>query len=560
MPTHSSTHNLIKRPTKRLPLFLACATLLCTACTTPIVKEGDPVNGPEYVRWMPQAFKAPVVENLPRPTEQWWRDFQSEELNSVVDTALTNNYDLRVAVARVAQTRAQADVVKSAEYATIDLTGGYSIQAPRFGPGYAANTSQWGSQPLWQAGVLANYEVDLWGKKGFNTQSAFSQALASEYSRQAVALSLVGDVVTVYFQVVSLNERISVGQRNLEAIRTVGKGLERRVEKGDATIIDLSQQLILQTNTDALVSGLMLQRERAFNRLAALMGRTPSTLQIKTLSLKGLEAPVVQPGLPSDLLCRRPDIRRAEASLEAAKADLYSARANLLPTFALTAGGGYGSFLLSTLTMPQSVFYNVTSNLIQNVFDGGRRRAEIQVASAKNVELLEAYANTVLAALRDVEDGLSGVTLTAKQYAALNESRERAERLAVMSAKVVERGGMDFVQLYEIQRTVLVAEDSAISARNDQLRASVDLYKAIGGGLKLENDPCLGGGRLPKADDRWTANAKKTDSVLGDKPAIGVTPEGLPAFEGQPMQALPNQGLDALQDPLAPMITNPVSK
>jgi len=522
---------------------------MCAGCSSPITKDGDPVNGPEYVRWMPETFKAPVVERLPRPTEQWWQDFQSEELNSLVDTALTNNYDLKVAVSRVAQTRAQADIVKSAEYATVDLAGGYSNQAPGLGPGYAPNTSQWNSQPLWKAGVLANYEVDLWGKKGFNTQSAFSQALASEYNRQAVALSLVGDVVTVYFQVVSLDERVSVGQRNLEAIRKVGQGLEKRVDRGDATIIDLSQQLILQTNTDAQVTGLMLQRERAFNRLAALLGRTPSTLKISAKSLAGIAAPVVTPGLPSDLLCRRPDIRKAEASLESAKADLYAARANLLPTFALTGGGGYGSFLLSTLTMPQSLFYNVTSNLVQNVFDGGKRRADIQLASAKNVELLEAYANTVLAALRDVEDGLAGVNLTAKQYAALNDSRERAQRLAVMSAKVVERGGMDFVQLYEIQRTVLAAEDSAIGARNDQLRASVDLYKAIGGGQKLENDPCVGGGRLPKADDRWAANANKADSVTAAKPAVGVNAAGQPAYETKPMTPLMNNALDALKAP-----------
>ena len=103
-----------------------------------------------------------------------------------------------------------------------------------------------------------NYEVDLWGKKGFDTQSAFSQALASEFNRQAVALSLVGDVMTVYFQVVSLDERIAVSERNLEAIRGVGRGIERRVDLGDATLIDLSQQLILENNTDALVTGLKM--------------------------------------------------------------------------------------------------------------------------------------------------------------------------------------------------------------------------------------------------------------------------------------------------------------
>jgi len=278
---------------------------------------------------------------------------------------------------------------------------------------------------------------------------------------------------------------------------------------------------------------------------------------LKTKSLKDIKVPMVEAGLPSDLLCRRPDIRRAEAALEASKADLYAARANLLPSFALTAGGGYGSFLLSTLTMPQSVFYNVTTNLVQNVFDGGRRRAEIQVASAKNVELLEAYANAVLASLRDVEDGLAGVNLTAKQYGALNESRNRAQILATMSAMVVERGGMDYVQLYEIQRTVLNAEDSAINARSEQLAASVSLFKAIGGGTKVDKDPCVGGGKLPVADKNWTELANQADSVFGRKPAIGVNQAGQPMLEDaggkslnqnplqSPEQALPNPSNEA---------------
>ncbi len=531
---------------KCLPIYWVCIALTFSGCTTPIVEKGDAPNGPDYVSWMPSAYKAPSPETqLPRPKELWWTDFESEELNQLVDTALTNNYDLRIAVARVSQTRAQADVVKANQYPTLDAGVSYKNQAPALGPGYAANSSQWGSQPVWQVGLLANYEVDLWGKKGFNTSSAFSQALASEYNRQAVALSLVGDTATVYFQVLALDERIAVSERNLETIRNVGKGLTRRVELGDATLIDLSQQLILQTNTDALVTNLKLQRERAYNRLATLVGTTPNGLKLKAKSLKGIKVPVVGAGLPSDLLCRRPDIRRAEAALEASKADLYAARANLLPGFSLTAGGGYGSFLLSTLTMPQSVFYNVTTNLLQNVFDGGRRRAEIQVASAKNVELLETYANAVLASLRDVEDGLAGVNLTAKQYDALNESRNRAQLLATMSTKVVERGGMDYVQLYEIQRTVLQAEDAAISARNDQLAASVGLFKAIGGGTKVDDDPCLGGGKLPAADARWNELANQADSVFGKKPAIGVNQAGQPMLEGAGGKSLNQNPLQA---------------
>lgn len=490
-------------------LALMCLQLL--GCSTPIKEEGDAPDGPEYVKWIPKTFNGPVNESLPRPKEFWWKDFGSSELDALVDTALNNNFDLRVAVARVAQTRAQANIVRAAQSPSVDLTAGYKNQAPGQGVGYAATTDEWGSQPVWQAGLAVNYELDLWGKKGFNSQAAYSLALASEFNREVVALSLVSDVVTVYFQVMALTERIAVGERNLETIRMVGRNLQRRLDRGDSTVIDVSQQLVLQSNTDAQVTNLKLQRERALNRLALLVGTTPSALKLSGGLVENVNTPVVQPGLPSDLLCRRPDIRRAEAALESAQADLYAARANLLPSFALSAQGGFGSFLLSSILAPQSLFYNLSANLVQNVFDGGKRKSEVELANAKNRELLEAYANTVLSAMRDVEDGLSGVALTAKQYAALDNARKRARQLAEYSVKVVERGGMDFVQLYQVQGTVIAAEDAAINGRYEQIRASVDLYKAIGGGLRLGENPCLGGGKLPEADARWRARAEKND-------------------------------------------------
>ena len=310
------------------------------------------------------------------------------------------------------------------------------------------------------------------------------------------------------------------------AIQELTRGLERRVQLGDATEIDFFQQTILLNNTRAAVVALQQQRERAFNRLATLVGRTPSTLTVKTQTLQKIKVPVVEPGLPSDLLCRRPDIRRAEAMLESAQLDLYSARANLLPNFNLTGGAGMGSFLLSTLLSPQSLYYNLTSNLFANIFDGGKRESQIQLASAKNVEMLESYANTVLSSLREVEDSLSGIQLTARAYAFLSTSRDKAQRLTAMSQRVVEMGGMDFVQLYEIQRAVFNSEDAAIQARFDQIRASVDLFKAIGGGTKLQDDPCLGGTNLPVADKRWVDSAKKSDKVVGPKPNLGIDSKG----------------------------------
>lgn len=511
---------------RRIALALGAIALLgLSGCKTPIKKEGDAPDAVDYVRWMPASYKPPVDEQLPRPKELWWEDFGSDELNELVESALTSNYDLRVAVARVAQTRAQAAVVKSVQYPKVDLLAGYSIQAPEFGMGSAGSTEEYGSRTTWQVGAMVSYEVDIWGKLGFNTESAYATALASEYNREAVALSLVGDVIGTYFQVVSLSERIQVSERNLAAISNVGKGLERKVDRGDSTAIDLSQQLILKNNTEAQLNDLRLQRERAMNRLSVLTGRPPHSFKIKATSIENFKVPAVKPGLPSDLLCRRPDIRKAEAELIASKADLYAARANLLPSFTLSGAGGYGSYLLQQFAMPQSLFYNIGMQLMQSVFDGGKRRAEVQLASAKNVEKLEGYANTVLSSLRDVEDALAGVALTERRYDALNKSRQRAQKLAVMSTKVVEKGGMDYVQLYEIQRTVLIAEDSAVSARSDQLRTTVDLFKSLGGGMKLENDPCLGGGNLPEPDKRWIAEAEKADSKQAKKPVLGIQPD-----------------------------------
>ena len=492
-------------------------------CTTPIVKTTDAPAGDEYVTWLPKFFKTSTNERLPAPTELWWKEFGSDELNEFVDIAIANNFDLRIAIARVTQARAQVDVVNAALFPVVDLVPAYAIQAPSTGIGSSANTTQWNSRSSYQLGVQTSYEVDIWGKKGFNTQSAISQALASEYNRDAIALSLVGDVATNYFQVISLNERIAVGEKNLIEIRKISKGIKRRIDMGDSTLIDLSQQLILQNNTEALVISQKLQRDDAIYRLATLMGRTPSSIKVKMDTLESVNVAVVQPGLPSDLLCRRPDIRRAEALLERSQADLYAARANILPSFALTGGGGYGSFALNTITAPQSFFYNFGASIVAHVFDGGKRRAEERVADAKNVEMLETYASTVLAALRDVEGSLSGIHYTAEGYGYSNQARLQAQKLAAMSARVVELGGMDYVQLYEIQRSVFTAEDAAVNAKFDQLRASVSLFKAIGGGMTYVGDTCKGGGKLPQADSMWVERQNSFASPVVADNSQGAT-------------------------------------
>ena len=312
----------------------ACVTVSLIGCSKPIVKDGDAPAGPAYVKWMPASYaEAGDAEALKLPTvpEKWWRSFGSAELDGFVENAFKNNYDLKAAIARVAQSGAQADAVRALQSPTIDGVAGYQNQGPWNGVATAPTTEAWRTQEIYQGGLRVNYEVDLWGKLGFNTESAYQKSLVSQYSRDSVALLLAADVVSTYFSVVSLTERLAVGTRNLESITKVREGIARRVSRGDSTVIDLAQQRILEKNTQANLSLLNGQRVRELNRLAQLQGLVPGTLKVQATSIDSFKRVDLSAGLPSELLCRRPDIKAAEASLLSAQADLYAARASLLP-------------------------------------------------------------------------------------------------------------------------------------------------------------------------------------------------------------------------------------
>lgn len=499
---------------------------VCVAgCSTPIPDPNAALpQGQEFVAWVPrnystQAFPAiesaaaneaqrtpagPTEENqLPRPTQTWWLEFGLDELGDLVETALANNYDLRVAVARIEQAERQALIAQASRYPTLDVFGRAEIEAPAGGVGTAQSRSDFRSQRTYQFGFRASYEVDLWGKIGFQAESALAQARASIFNRQAVALTLTSEVATNYLQILAVNERIAISEQNLEIARTVAEAISRRVEQGDSSILDLQRQQVTIALIQNSQAGLRLQRERLINRLAVFLGKPPSSISIRTQNLKGVKLPQVSPGLPSEILCRRPDIRRAEAQLQAASADVNAARASLLPSVSLTAEFGQGSLKLSELLQPQSLLYNAAANFLQSVFDYERKENQVASTRARNRELLDTYANTVLAALRDVEDALAGIRLTRLQQQALVEALQRNGTLLDMSQRIYERGALDYVSLLDIQRDVFQAQDAEVSARFEQARASVDLFKALGGGIAQQDDPCV-----PKT----AAPAAKVDS------------------------------------------------
>lgn len=519
----------------------------------PVDSERLP-DGPDYVRWMPRNFQAtplpatpqaagqkppdikpapPEADRLPRPKQDWWTEFDNSELNELIETALANNYDLRVAVARIEQAEKQARITDGARSPSIDFFAGAEHRGPAEGVGTANGRESWHTRGIYQFGLRANYEIDLWGRLGYEANSALELARASVFNREVVALTLIAETTSAYFQYLSLTERIAIAEKSRQLAQEVSEAIERRMQRGDASKIDQQQQQIAISLLENNLASLQLQRERILTRLAVYLGKPPGMIKIGGNSLQNTRIPKVEPGLPSEQLCRRPDIRRAEAQLAAASADVAAARANLLPSFALTGQFGQGSFNLAELLSPQSILYSLAGNLVGNIFDDERKENRVVQARARNRELLEQYANTVLAALRDVEDSLTGIRLTALQQQALAEALERNGKLLEMSQKTFKLGAMDLISFLDVQRNVYLAQDAEASARFEQLRSAIDLFKALGGGVaQQEADPCA-------------PPAQSNANTPSPTPAVTAAPAAQTSAPAQATSAIPGPVADA---------------
>jgi len=462
-------------------LAIVLALAACAISEKPVAPPRD----------TPTAYKAGVpVAGLPRPRAEWWRELGSAELDRLEEAALANNKDLQVAIARVAQAQAQARVADAARHPTLDAFGRRELRAPADGPGSAATRAEWRSQNTYQLGLRANYEIDLWGRSGYAAESALALARASVHQRETVALTLTADVAESYLELLSLNERIAINARSLQNRRNSLDAFTRRARRGDATALEIAQQRVAVATAESLAASLAQRRERAFNRLAVLTGVSPAELKLESTSLAGVAIPAVDPGLPSELLCRRPDVRRAEAQLAAAQFDVHALRANLLPSFSLAGEIGFGARHIVALTHPASLFMLAAGSFAHSLSDAGRRESQLEVARARQVELVHQYSATLLTALREVEDALATVQLTQEQRRALTEAVDASRASFEMQRKYFASGAVDYFQVLDAEQKMVASEDSSESARFDRLRAAIDLYKSLGGGTRAAGDSC----------------------------------------------------------------------
>ena len=467
-----------RRPPRAVALLTSCIALaVLAACSL----------GPRYHRPdipPPPAWSGGADAAAPEwPSSDWWRGFASGDLDEFIAQAQHANDDLRAAVARVHQADAQRRIAGAPLLPALDAqASAQRARTPVNGGGLVTGNT---FSPL----LSASYELDFWGKNRAAYNAAAATARASAYDRTTVELAVMAGVATTYFQALELRDRLAIAEANLANATKILKGLKLEQVAGTATGLDVAQQETVVATLNATVPPLRQQLRQSIDALAILTGNTPESVDVAHGSLDEISRPTVRPGLPSELLQRRPDVAEAEAQLIAANADIAQARAAFFPSISLTASGGYASPQLASLLRPANRVWSLGAGLTQPIFHGGALLGQYRLSQGRYEELLADYHKAVLSALANVEDSLAGVTHTADQVERQQQAATQAGRAYEFAQTQMRAGTINVLTLLNTETALFSARDALAQAKFAHLQAVVSLYQALGGGWQEGRQP-----------------------------------------------------------------------
>lgn len=455
-----------------------------------VVVVGAVLSGCVVSRVDPQKPDLPLPQALPQQTLQttqlpdpWWTLFADPELDKLVDEALAHNPDVAVAAARVAEARAALRISNGDRLPTVDLEAGANRgQSSTFvlSPGAERTRTQYNVQGA------VGFELDLWGKYLRASQSARAQLLNTEYGREAVKLSLTGDVARGYFSLIAAAEQVAHGRDTLASREESLKIEKLRFDAGESDEFTYKRAEADTAATRKSMHQLELDLVRRTNALGILLGRSPQDLVDRAISAERADLPAMvalPAALPSSVLERRPDIGAAEALLNASAYDIGVARAQLFPSINLTGAFGSLSPELSDLFTEPAEAWSVAGGLLQPLFQGGKLRANVKRAEAVREQRKAEYARTVQGAFRDVLDALQGQALIDGVSKANEQQVAALSRAAELAELRYDQGDIAYLDLLDVRRNLYQAQIDLVAARRDALFNTVDLALAVGGGL-----------------------------------------------------------------------------
>jgi multidrug efflux system outer membrane protein len=432
---------------------------------------------PDYMRPAtpaPARFAAaPASAPAQWPSAAWWHGFGSGELDALMDEAMANNGDLGAAASRITQAEAQVQVANAALYPTLSAgaTGSRSQSATAV---VAANN--------FRASASAAYQLDLFGGNVAGADAAVQRLTSSTFDRETVRLTLIGTVASTYFQVLALRDRIALSEDTLANANEVLRLVETQGQIGTVSDLELAQQRSAVASAQSGLAVLRGSERTTLNALAILLGRAPDGFDVTARSLDSLTLPPVLAGLPAELIDRRPDLRKAESDLRAANFDIGSAKAARLPNLSISFERGTAAATTGALAGPGTWLYSLAASLTAPIFAGGRLEGAQRVSEARLDELRQSYRQTVLVALRDVENALVTTDQTERQTGFARTALEEAQRAYRLAELRYRAGTATFLTVLDAQRTVFGNNDTVAQAMLGRFTSTVTLYQALGGG------------------------------------------------------------------------------
>jgi outer membrane protein, multidrug efflux system len=418
------------------------------------------------------------------PALDWWRGFRSKELTTLMEDAQVFNLDIAVALAQVVQADAQVGVNGAPLFPSITGTANAEQQkASTAGGGTGTGFTGGGSTfSTYNMGLTASYMIDFWGKNRATLYAAEESATVARYNREVVTLTTLVTVANTYFQVLAAQDELRVARRNLAAAERIMTLINQQFAGGTASQLDVSQQQALVATERAAIPPLEVTLRQNIAALALLVARAPSNFNVSGGALTAIVVPRVTPGMPSELLYQRPDIRQAEAQLASSNFSVESARAAFFPQIQLTASTGVQSAALASLFGPGAWFYTLAAGLTQPVFDGFLLESQLKQAKGVQLQNLQAYRKAVLSAFADVEKALVALSQTERQERLQIEAVRNSQKAFDVSETQLRAGTVNLITVLQTQQTLLTNENTLAQVRLTKLLAASSLFQALGGG------------------------------------------------------------------------------
>ncbi len=486
--------------TRRWVPSLLASLLLLTGCAVgPRYSKPATPTPPGYKEVPPDWKAAQPNDQIARG--KWWEIFQDPQLNALEEQVNVSNQNLKAAEAQFRQARALVRFNRAAYYPTVTAGASAAREHVSQHRPLVSNLTQTNATDL----VIpfdVSYEADVFGRVRHTVEAARSSAQASAADLESVSLSLHAELALDYFMMRTLDAEEQLLNSNVTSFEKALELTQNRYRGGVASAVDVAQAQTQLENTRTQAIDVLIQRAQNEHAIAALTGQPASTFSIPQAAWN-TPPPAVPPGLPSELLERRPDIAAAERRLAAANAEVGVARAAYFPVFSLTGSGGFESTSISTLIQGPSGFLSAGASAVVTAFDVGRRRAVSEQARAAYDESEANYRQTVLTALQEVEDNLATLRILNDEAKAQEAAVAAAEHSLELSTNRYKGGVVSYLEVTTAQSTALADERAAVDILRRRMTASVSLIKALGGGWSSANLPTV------KADPRpQTANGQ----------------------------------------------------